>query len=168
MAVGEKKETIEENEPSRHASRWNLVRVLLDSDLLPIRELGLLDVERPERLVRTRWVLAHQRLSKVEETSSQLSSSAMDGQSRIKRNTKEKTHLSVLELLLHIVYRRPARLAHKAPKHQFRPDLARPRNCPADAHQMTDLLHPQLPNARRQRKVMEGDRELSGEEAKGC
>jgi hypothetical protein len=38
-------------ERARHGTRRNFVRVLLNADLLPIRELGLLDIERPARPV---------------------------------------------------------------------------------------------------------------------
>ena len=71
------------------------------------------------------------------------------------------TYLSVLELLLDIVDDALADFANEATIQQFGPDLARPSDRPADAHQLANPVRAQLADARDQRKAVKRDIELA-------
>lgn len=76
-------------------------------------------------------------------------------------------HLGVLELLLHVPDRRPAPLTDKAPTDQLRPDLGRPRDRPANTHELADSVHPEISDARSERQVVERDTELASSQRRG-
>ena len=73
------------------------------------------------------------------------------------------THLSVLELLLHIVDRRPTRLAYEASKHQLWSNFTRPGDGSTDGHEGSDFGCSKLSDSRDERETVEGEGELSSE-----
>jgi hypothetical protein len=75
--------------------------------------------------------------------------------------TGDGTHLCVLELLLDFVDEATTNFANKTAEEEFRTDLTRASDGPANAHQSPDLVRPQIANSRNKRQVIERDIELA-------
>ena len=77
-----------------------------------------------------------------------------------------KPYLGILELLFYLIDETTTNFTYETSIQQFRPDFTCSRHSTTDAHQRTDFICAEIPNARDQREVIECNVEFAGLEVR--